>query len=104
MASMTRSSFEHHSQAPASCCAAQEDAHQPCELCSHLRNLQVIEEGVGRLELTRERMTKLNTGTHFTFACNTWPIFVCPQPCFEAFELSVNSEATAQCAGLDVVT
>ena len=41
---------------------------------------------------------------HLTFACSTWPIFVCPQPCFEAFELSANSEATAQCAGLDVVT
>ena len=39
-----------------------------------------------------------------TFACSTWPIFVCPQPCFEAFELSANSEATAQCAGLDDVT
>lgn len=39
-----------------------------------------------------------------TFACRTCPILVCPQPCFEAFELSAKSAATAQRAGPDVAT
>lgn len=45
MASMTRSSLEHHSQAPASCCAARSKARRSPDLSADLPNLQAIERG-----------------------------------------------------------
>ena len=45
MASMTRSSLEHQSQAPASCCAAATEARQSLDLSSELRAMQAVERG-----------------------------------------------------------